>query len=130
MSLADPEAFELINEAVRSAGTPNMSTVFLAGTIVIQLPEDMMKFGACYELKPDVIVETGLSWKPIFMRVCTIGKGRVIGIDIEIRSHNRSAIEEHRLSPMIQLVEGSSTAPEVVKRCVIRLVLRESPCAS
>ena len=38
----------------------------------------------------------------------------MIGIDIEIRPHNREAIEAHRLSPMISLVEGSSIAPEVV----------------
>jgi cephalosporin hydroxylase len=41
-------------------------------------------------------------------------KGRVVGIDIEIRPHNRRAIEEHPLSPIITLIEGSSTSPEVV----------------
>jgi cephalosporin hydroxylase len=45
-----------------------------------------------------------------------LGRGRVIGIDVEIRPHNRSAIEEHPLFDLITLVEGSSTDPEVVTR--------------
>ena len=55
-----------------------------------------------------------------------MGKGRVVGIDIEIRPHNRAAIEAHRLSPMIQLVEGSSTAPEVVQQVRERIGAAES----
>ena len=42
------------------------------------------------------------------------GKSQVIGIDIEIRPHNRKAIEAHELSPLITLVEGSSPEPDVV----------------
>ena len=45
-----------------------------------------------------------------------MGKGRVIGIDIEIRPHNRAAIEAHALSGAVTLVDGSSTAPEVLER--------------
>jgi cephalosporin hydroxylase len=41
--------------------------------------------------------------------------GRVIGIDIEIRPHNRRAIEAHELFSLITLVEGSSIAPEIVQ---------------
>jgi cephalosporin hydroxylase len=43
-----------------------------------------------------------------------MGKGRVIGIDIEIRPHNRKAIEEHELFPLITLVEGSSIEAAIV----------------
>jgi cephalosporin hydroxylase len=43
-------------------------------------------------------------------------RGRVIGIDVEIRPHNRRAIEQHPLSPAITLIEGSSTDPDVVER--------------
>jgi cephalosporin hydroxylase len=42
--------------------------------------------------------------------------GRVIGIDIEIRPHNRQAIEAHRLFPLITLIEGSSVEPSVVEQ--------------
>ena len=43
-------------------------------------------------------------------------KGRVVGIDIEIRPPNRQAIASHALSPLVTLIEGSSTAPEVVRQ--------------
>ena len=43
-----------------------------------------------------------------------LGKGRVIGVDIEIRPHNRTAIEAHPLADMITLIEGDSTAASVV----------------
>jgi cephalosporin hydroxylase len=44
-----------------------------------------------------------------------MGSGRVVvGVDIEIRPHNRKAIEAHELFPMIRLIEGDSTAPEIV----------------
>ena len=43
-------------------------------------------------------------------------KGRVIGVDIEIRPHNRKAMEAHELFPFITMVEGSSVAPEIVQR--------------
>jgi len=45
-----------------------------------------------------------------------IGKGRVIGVDIDIRSHNRAAIEEHPLSSLITLVEGDSVAPATIAK--------------
>jgi cephalosporin hydroxylase len=88
---------------------------------VIQLPEDMIRIQELiYEIQPDVIVETGVAHGGsliFYAGLCAaMGKGRVIGIDIEIRPHNREAIEAHRLSPMIQLVEGSSTTHEVVQK--------------
>jgi len=44
------------------------------------------------------------------------GDGQVIGVDIEIREHNRQAIEAHPLARRISLIEGSSTAPDVVAK--------------
>jgi cephalosporin hydroxylase len=43
-----------------------------------------------------------------------LGRGRVIGVDVEIRPHNREAIESHTLAPLIELIEGDSAAPDVV----------------
>jgi cephalosporin hydroxylase len=43
-----------------------------------------------------------------------IGKGRVVGIDVEIRPHNRAAIDAHPLRPFIMLIEGSSTDPRIL----------------
>ena len=45
-----------------------------------------------------------------------MGKGRVIGVDIEIRPHNRKAIEEHELFPLITLIEGSSTDSAILNQ--------------
>jgi cephalosporin hydroxylase len=45
-----------------------------------------------------------------------MGRGRVIGVDIEIRPHNRKALEAHPLMPRIELIEGSSTEPATVDR--------------
>lgn len=75
---------------------------------------------AVFALKPDVIVETGVAHggSAVFSAsLCRlIGKGRVIAIDIEIRPHNRKRIEGHPLFDLITLIEGSSTAPEVVEQ--------------
>ena len=43
-------------------------------------------------------------------------KRRVLGIDIDIRPHNRVAIEAHPLAHLIEMIEGSSVAPEVVEQ--------------
>jgi cephalosporin hydroxylase len=43
-----------------------------------------------------------------------MGSGRVVGVDVEIRPHNRAALDAHPLRPLITLIEGSSTAPETV----------------
>jgi cephalosporin hydroxylase len=91
------------------------------GRPIIQLPEDMIRLQeVIYRVKPDVIIETGVAhggsliFYASLMRA--IGKGRVIGVDIEIRPHNRKAVEEHELAPYITLIEGSSIAPAVVER--------------
>jgi len=66
-----------------------------------------------------VILETGVAHGGsliFYASLCKmIGKGRVIGIDIEIRPHNRAAIEAHELFPFIALIEGSSTAPSTIE---------------
>ena len=123
LSLEDPQAFELISRAWLRAGwdTKYVYGFSWLGRPVIQLPEDMIRIQELiYQLQPDVIVETGVAHGGsliFYAGLCAaMGKGRVIGIDIEIRPHNRSGIEAHRLSPFIQLVEGSSTAPDVVRQ--------------
>jgi cephalosporin hydroxylase len=65
-----------------------------------------------YNVRPDVIIETGVAHGGslvFYATVCrAVAKGRVIGIDIEIRPQNRTAIEAHPLFPLITLIEGSS----------------------
>ena len=91
------------------------------GRPVIQNPEDIVRTQeVIYRVKPTVIVETGVAHGGSLILYASLFKamgyeGRIIGVDIEIRPHNRAAIEAHELFPLITLVEGSSTAPEIVQ---------------
>lgn len=83
------------------------------GIPIIQFPEDiMMMQELIWKLRPDVIVECGLAHggsAVFYASLCElIGKGRVIGIDIEVRQYNRMAITSHPLSGRIEIIEGSS----------------------
>jgi len=89
------------------------------GRPIIQLPEDMIRTQeVIYRTKPDVIVEAGVAHGGsliYYASLCkAMGAGRVVGVDIEIRPHNRRAIEAHELFPYITLIEGSSTDPVIV----------------
>lgn len=121
--IGSPEAFELISKAwVRSGWDGKYVYSFSwMGRPIIQLPDDVMRIQeAIYAVKPDVVVETGVAHGGSLILYASLframGRGRVIGVDIEIRPHNRTAIEAHEMSDLISLVEGSSTAPEVVEQ--------------
>lgn len=97
------------------------------GRPIIQLPEDMIRIQeVIYTTKPDVIIETGIAHggSLIFYAslLSLIGKGRVIGIDLEIRPHNRSAIESHEMFHLTTLVEGDSASPTTFE--AVRLLIR------
>lgn len=121
--LYSKEAFELISRQWVRVGW-NQKYVYTfswLGRPIIQLPEDMIRTQeVIYRLKPDVIVETGVAHGGsliFYASLCKLlGKGKVVGVDIEIRQHNRRAIETHELFPYITLIEGDSTSPEVVQR--------------
>lgn len=121
LDLYGQEAFERLSELWLKLGWNQKYTYSFAwmGRPIIQLPEDMIRTQeVVYRVKPDVIVETGIAHGGSLIYsagLCKmIGKGRVIGVDIEIRPHNRKAIEEHELFPMITMFEGSSTDPAIV----------------
>ena len=89
------------------------------GRPIIQLPEDMIRTQeVLWRVQPDVIIEAGIAHGGSLIynaSLCkAIGRGRVIGVDIEIRSHNRKAIEDHPMSELITMIEGSSTDHEIV----------------
>lgn len=91
------------------------------GLPIIQMPADILATQeVIWANKPDIIIETGVArgGSLIFMAslLKVIGKGKVIGVDIDIRAHNRESIEAHPMAPLISLVEGSSTAPETLAR--------------
>ena len=117
------EAFNIISDVWLRAGWDNKYVYSFTwlGRPIIQLPEDMFRLQELiHSLRPDVIVETGVAHGGalvFYASLCkAMGHGRVIGVDIEIRPHNRAAIESHILAPLITLIEGSSIDPAVVDR--------------
>lgn len=121
LELYTDESFELLSrEWVRLGWNQKYSHTFSwLGRPVIQLPEDMLRIQeVIYQVKPDVIIETGIAHGGSLIYYASLfkamGRGRVIGVDIEIRPHNRQAIEMHELFSYLTLIEGSSIADEVL----------------
>lgn len=123
LDLYSKEAFEALSRQWVRVGWDQkyQYTFSWLGRPVIQLPEDMLRMQeAIFAVQPDVILETGIAHGGsliFYSSLCrAMNKGRVIGIDIEIRPHNRTAIEAHPLFDRITLIEGSSTDPAIVSR--------------
>jgi cephalosporin hydroxylase len=123
LDLYGREAFEILSaQWVKVGWNERYSYTFSwMGRPVIQLPEDMIRFQeVVWRVQPDVIVETGVAHGGSLVfsaSLCrAIGRGRVVGVDIEIRPHNRQAIEDHPLAGLITLVEGDSAAPDTLAR--------------
>jgi len=121
--LYSKDAFELLSQQWLKVGWNEkyQYTFSWFGRPIIQLPEDMIRTQeVIYRVKPDVIIETGVAHGGslvYYASLCkAMGKGRIIGVDIEIRPHNRKAIEEHELFSYITLIEGSSIDEEVVNK--------------
>jgi cephalosporin hydroxylase len=121
--IGSEEAFRAISQAWLRSGWDNKYVYSFTwlGRPIIQLPEDILRIQeVIFRVKPSLIIETGVAhggslvfYSSLFR---ALGRGRVLGIDIEIRPHNRKAIEEHELSSYITLVEGSSTDPGVLEQ--------------
>jgi cephalosporin hydroxylase len=121
--MASAEAFAAASRAWLRAGwdTKYVYSFTWLGRPIIQLPEDLLRIQeVIYRLRPDVLVETGIAHGGSLIFYASLfkamGKGRVIGVDIDIRQHNRLAIESHELFPLITLVEGSSVNADIVAR--------------
>jgi cephalosporin hydroxylase len=95
------------------------------GRPIIQYPQDMLAMQEIiWEVKPDLIVETGIAHGGSLIFSASMlelnaacggpADAEVLGIDIEIRPHNRIATEEHPMFKRISMIEGSSIAPEVI----------------
>lgn len=112
------------------------------GRPIIQYPQDIQAVQELvWEIKPDLIIETGIAHGGSLILSASmlalldycdaqtrriplqpgVSSRRVIGVDIDIRLHNREAIEQHPLSHMITMIEGSSIADETIAQ-VKRLV--------
>jgi cephalosporin hydroxylase len=91
------------------------------GRPIIQYPQDMIAMQELiWEIKPDLIIETGIAHGGSLIYYASllelIGKGEVLGIDIDIRKHNREKIEEHPMFKRIHMLEGSSVTEEMVEK--------------
>jgi cephalosporin hydroxylase len=121
--LYSTEGFELLSELWLKVGWNEKYTYTFTwlGRPVVQLPEDLLRVGeVIHRVQPDLIVECGVAHGGslvYYASLCeVIGKGRVVGVDVEIRPHNRTAIEQHPMSPLITLIEGSSTDQATLAR--------------
>lgn len=91
------------------------------GRPIIQYPQDMIAMQEIiWEVKPDLIIETGVAHGGSLIYYASImeliGKGEVVGIDIDIREHNRKEIEKHPMFKRIKLLQGSSTDRTIIEQ--------------
>src|SRR5215212_9210088 len=89
------------------------------GRPIIQYPQDMIAMQELiWKIKPDLIIETGIAHGGSLIYYASllelIGNGEVLGIDIDIRKHNRIEIEKHPMFKRIKMIEGSSISEETV----------------
>ena len=107
------------------------------GRPIIQYPQDMVVMQELiWKIKPDLIIETGIAhggsiiMSASMLALCDMceaietgtlldpkkSKRKVLGLDIDIRKHNREAIEAHPMSSRIQMIQGSSISPGVIEQ--------------
>lgn len=91
------------------------------GRPIIQYPQDMIAVQEIiWNVKPDLIIETGIAHGGSLIFYASIleliGQGQIIGVDIDIREHNRIEIENHSLYKRIMMIEGSSVDETIIKK--------------
>jgi len=108
------------------------------GRPIIQYPQDMIAMQEIiWKVKPDLIIETGIAHGGSLIMVASMlalldisdainlgasafnpmkSKRKVLGIDIDIRSHNKEAIKEHSMSSRIQMIQGSSIDSLIIEK--------------
>lgn len=89
------------------------------GRPIIQYPQDILAMQEIiWQLKPDLIIETGIAHGGSLIYYASIleliGKGEVLGIDIDIREHNRVEIEAHPMFKRIKMIQGSAISQDII----------------
>lgn len=117
---------KLVNAArtfVRESTLPKYSYNFTwLGRPIIQYPQDMIAMQEIiWRVKPDLIIETGIAHGGSLIFSASMlellgGDGRVLGIDIDIREHNRLEIEKHPMFKRIDMIQGSSIDEDIAKQ--------------
>jgi len=116
----DSKLIAIANEFIKELAFARYSANFSwLGRPIIQIPQDLVALQEIiWSLQPDVIIETGIAHGGSLIFYASMleltGNGRVIGIDIDIRSHNRAEIEKHPMCKRITMIEGSSVSSDVV----------------
>lgn len=129
ISWFDDEGFRILSDAWLGASWQRKYSYQFRwfGRPIIQLPQDMvMMQDLIVRLRPTLIIETGIAHggsavmhASLLSMIhggvsATTQRPHVVAIDIDIRAHNRKALDEHPLRPMLTLIEGSSVSAEVV----------------
>ena len=102
------------------------------GRPIIKFPSDIVATQQIvWDVKPDLIIETGIAHGGSLILSASLlemigGPGRVLGIDIDIREHNRKEIEAHPMMKRIDMIEGSSVADDVMAR--VRAAAAKAKC--
>lgn len=118
----DRALFEMSKDLVVAADKHKYAYMWTwLGAPIIQMPADIVALQEIvWRTKPDVIIETGVArgGSLIFFAslLTLIGKGKVVGVDIDIRAHNRDTIEKHPMAGRITLIQGSSIAEETLAK--------------
>jgi cephalosporin hydroxylase len=97
------------------------------GRPIIQFPQDILAMQELiWSVKPDLVIETGIARGGSLIFIASILElnnlcggppdAEVIGVDIDIRSHNRQAIEAHPMSRRVTMIQGSSIDPDVIEQ--------------
>lgn len=89
------------------------------GIPIIQTPEDMILMQELiFKLKPDFIIDVGIAHGGSMIFYASLlellGKGKVVGVDIDIREHNRKVLEQHPLIKRVEMIQASSVSEEVI----------------
>ena len=105
-------------ETIRAGYSYNFTWM---GRPIIQYPQDMIAMQEIiWEIKPDLIIETGIAHGGSIIYYASIleliGKGEVLGIDIDIRDHNRIEIESHPMSKRITMLQGSAISEDIIEQ--------------
>ncbi len=121
--LASPEAFAAASRAWLRAGwdVKHVYSFTWLGRPIIQLPEDLVRIQELvFAVKPDVLIETGIAHGGSLIFYASLfeamGHGRVIGVERELRPHNRAALDAHPMRRRIAIVEGSSIDQETIEQ--------------
>jgi cephalosporin hydroxylase len=92
------------------------------GRPIIQFPQDVLAMQEIiWKVKPDLILETGIAHGGSLIFSASMleligGPGQVLGLDIDIRAHNRVEIEKHPMAKRITMIQGSSIDPQIAQQ--------------